>query len=252
MAPPWARSHRHRGRAKIMNDMSAQHIERNRLSEHYKDVQSFQAGRARQSRNFSRVAAGVAGILLLINLGQATAIFLMLPLARIVPVYLWVRPDGTIDSEVSMSRLPATHNEAVVDAMIWQYVRYREGYTADTARYAYDFISELSAPDVRQRYQEYFNYPNLSSPQVVIGRKGTLEVAHVSSSVIGTNIRQIRYRRALMLNGRQAVATTWTATVTYALADELPARQRLGNPIGMVITAYQSAEDSAPVVEGGQ
>lgn len=232
-----------------MTEMSAQFVDRQQLAEHYKDVQSFQAGRARQARNLSRVAVAVSGVLLLINLAQATAIFFMLPLARIVPVYLWVRPDGTIDSEVSMSRLPATHNEAVIDAMIWQYVRYREGYSADTARYAYDFVSELSAPDVRQRYQEYFNYPNPSSPQVVIGRKGTLEVAHISSSVIGTNIRQIRYQRAYIVNGRQAVATTWTATITYALVDELPARQRLDNPAGVVITAYQSAEDSAPVVE---
>lgn len=235
-----------------MTDMNAHYVNRQQLAEHYKDVQSFQAGRARQSRNLSRAAVAISGVLLLINLAQAAAIFFMLPLARIVPVYLWIRPDGTIDSEVSMSKLPATQNEAVIDSMMWQYVRYREGYTADTARYAYDFVSQLSAPDVRQRYQEYFNYPNPSSPQVVIGRKGTLEVTHISSSVIGTNIRQIRYRRAYIVNGRQVTATTWTATITYALVDELPARQRLGNPIGVVITAYQSAEDSAPVVDGRQ
>lgn len=235
-----------------MSDMTAQQLDGNRLAEHYKDVESFQAARVRQARNMSKAAIALAGILLLINIAQAWAITFMLPLARIVPVYLWVRPDGTIDSEVSMSRLPATQNEAVIDAMIWQYVRYREGYTADTARYAYDFVSELSSPSVRDRYQDYFNYPNPSSPQVVIGRKGTLEVAHISSSVIGTNIRQIRYRRAYVPEGRQAVASTWTATITYALVDELPARQRLNNPVGIVITAYQAAEDSAPVVETGR
>ncbi|MGO7733152.1 type IV secretion system protein VirB8 [Rhizobium leguminosarum] len=236
-----------------MNESNtAQRVDRDGLAAHYKDVESFQAARARSANRMSRLVVVVAAISIIANLAQAWTIAAMMPLARIVPVYLWIRQDGTIDSEVSMSKLPASQNQAVIDALLWQYVRNREGYAADTARYSYDLVSELSSPEVRQRYQEYFNYPNPRSPQVVIGRKGTLEVAHISSNDIGQHIQQIRYRRALVSNGRESAASTWTATITYAAVDELPARARLTNPAGIVITAYQATEDSVLTKGAGQ
>ena len=132
-------------------------VDRAGLSEHYKQVESFQRQRAKTAQRISKVLATVAGIAILGNLAQAWTIASLVPLTRIVPVYLWVRPDGTVDSSVSMSRLPATQSQAVIDAELWEYVRLREGYSDDTARYGYDIVSEMSAPDVRGRYQPFLN-----------------------------------------------------------------------------------------------
>ena len=220
-------------------------IDRAGLSEHYKQVESFQRDRANAARRTSKVLAAIAGIALVANLGQAWTIASLLPLTKIVPVYLWARPDGTVDSSVALSRLPATQSQAVITAALWEYVRLREGYSYDTAQYAYDAVSGMSADAPRTQYQGWFNYPNASSPQVTVGKKGVIEIQHISSANLSTNVQQIRYRRVLTIIGQQPVVTTWTATLQFETVATLPIALRLRNPGGVIVASYQAAEDSA-------
>lgn len=219
-------------------------VGRESLAEHYKAVEAFQTARAKSARRLSKVIAIVAAVAVLGNVAQAFTIATMVPLIRLVPVYLWVRPDGTVDSEVSVSRLPATQEEAVVNASLWEYVRLRESYNADTAQYAYDLVSNFSAPTVRQDYQQFFNYPNPSSPQVILGKRGRLEVEHIASNDVAPGVQQIRYKRTLVVDGKMPVVSTWTATVRYEKVTNLPGRLRLTNPGGVVVTSYQTSEDT--------
>ncbi|MCZ4093206.1 type IV secretion system protein VirB8 [Sinorhizobium psoraleae] len=227
-------------------------VEREALAAHYKEVEAFQTARAKSARRLSKVLIATAAVAVLGNVVQAFTIATMVPLNKLVPVYLWVRPDGTVDSEVSVSRLPATQEEAVVNASLWQYVRQRESYTADTAQYAYDLVSGFSAPAVRQEYQEFFNYPNPESPQVVIGKRGRLDVEHIASSDISPGVQQIRYKRTLLLEGQMPVVSTWTATVRYEKVTSLPGRSRLTNPGGLLVTSYETSEDSVSNLGGNQ
>jgi type IV secretion system protein VirB8 len=220
-------------------------VDRASLSEHYKQVESFQRERAKAALRTSKVVAAVAAIAILGNLGQAWTIASMLPLTKIVPVYLWVRPDGTVDDSVTLSRLPATQTEAVKTAALWEYVRLRKGYSYDSAQYAYDAVSGMSADAVRAAYQSFFNYPNPASPQVAVGRKGTIEIQHISSAYIAPTVQQIRFRRILAIIGQQPVVTTWTATLQFETVITLPTALRLRNPGGVIVTSYQAAEDSA-------
>ena len=220
-------------------------VDRAGLSEHYKQVESFQRGRAKAARRTSKVLGAVAGIAIVANLGQAWTIASLLPLTKIVPVYLWARPDGTVDSSVALSRLPATQSQAVVTATLWEYVRLREGYSYDTAQYGYDAVSGMSADAPRTQYQGWFNYPNASSPQVTIGKKGVIEIQHISSANLSTNVQQIRYRRILTILGQPPMVTTWTATLRFETVATLPIALRLRNPGGVIVGSYQAAEDSA-------
>jgi type IV secretion system protein VirB8 len=219
-------------------------IDRAALAGHYRDVESFQRERAKAARRTSAVLATVAGIAIVANLGQAWTIASLLPMTKIVPVYLWVRPDGTVDDSVTLSRLPATQAEAVKTAALWEYVRLREGYSYDSAQYAYDAVSGMSADAVRSAYQGFFNYPNPASPQVTVGRKGTIEIQHISSAYIAPAVQQIRFRRVLTIIGQQPVVTTWTATLQFETVTALPTALRLRNPGGVIVTSYQAAEDS--------
>ncbi len=215
---------------------SAEHallVERGALAAHYIEVEAFQTSRAKSARRLSRVLVVIATAAVFGNIAQAFTIATMVPLAKLVPVYLWVRPDGTVDSEVSVSRLPATQEQAVINASLWQYVRLREGYTADTAQYAYDLVSSFSAPSVRLEYQHHFNYPNPTSPQVTIGEGGRLDVEHISSNDIATGVQQIRFNRTLMMDGQTPVMSTWTATVRYEKVTSLSGESRLSNPGGV-------------------
>lgn len=222
----------------------ARPVDRAELAKHYLEVQDFQISRARSARRLSKVVITIAAIALLGNLAQAWTIAVMAPLTRIVPVYLWVRPDGTIDSAVSVSALPATQSQAVVNATLWEYVRLREGFSQDTAKYSYDIVSNYSSDDVRRQYQQFFNYPNPQSPQITVGKRGTIQIEHISSNDITPEVQQIRYRRIVTFDGRQPSITTWTATLGYSTVRNLPARLRLNNPGGLVVTSYQSSEDT--------
>jgi type IV secretion system protein VirB8 len=219
-------------------------VEQKALAEHFKEVESFQTRRTRMVKRLSRAMMVVTGVALLGNLAQAWTIATMLPLKQIVPVYLWVRPDGTIDNSISMSQLPPTQNKAVVNASLWEYVRLREGYSFDTAQYAYDVVSAYSAPKVADKYQNYFNYPNPNSPQITIGKRGSITVTHISSADIGPALQQIRFKRTISIDGQQPVSSTMTATIGYATVRNLPADLRLTNPGGVLVTSYQSTKDT--------
>ena len=229
----------------MSNESLAVPIDRAGLTEHYRQVQSFQHDRAKAARRTSKILIAVAGVAIVANFGQAWTIASLLPLTKIVPVYLWARPDGTIDSSVALSRLPGTQSQAVVTAALWEYVRLREGYSYDTGQYAYDAVSGMSADAPRTQYQTWFNYPNALSPQMTVGKKGTIEIQHISSANIGANVQQIRYRRLLTIAGQLPVVTTWTATLHFETVATLPIGLRLRNPGGVIVTTYQAAEDSA-------
>lgn len=227
-------------------------VERESLSAYYKEVEAFQTSRAKSARRLSKVLVVIAAAAVFGNIAQAFTIATMVPLIKLVPVYLWVRPDGTVDSEVSVSRLPATQEQAIIRASLWQYVRLREGYTADTAQYAYDLVSSFSAPSVRQEYQQFFNYPSPASPQVTIGERGKLDVEHISSNDIAPGVQQIRYKRTLILDGQMPVVSTWTATARYENVTSLPGQSRLTNPGGLIVTSYRASEDTVSNAGGTQ
>ena len=216
------------------------------LEEHYKEVVSFHEARSRSSRFLSRGLLIGAGLLVVANIGLAWSVASMLPLTRLVPVYLLVRPDGTIDTSVALSTLPPSTDQAVIRAALWQYVQMREGYSYDTARYRYDIVSGMSDIATRAGYQSFFNYPNPLSPQVIIGKNGTVTVEPISVSLIGPNVAQIRFQQMTSLGTNQAITTTWTSTVQFQQVDTLAAAQRLTDPGGIVVTNYQAEEDTTP------
>jgi type IV secretion system protein VirB8 len=227
-------------------DLGALPVQARALEENYKQVKSFQQARARSARRMTKVAVAVAVVLGLANLALAWAVASMLPLTRLVPVYLLVRQDGTIDSSPSLSALPATQSQAVIRAALWQYVRLREGYSYDTAQYNYDVVSGMSGPVAKTNYQSWFNYPNPASPQVTIGKAGTITATPISVAMIGPHVAQVRFSRTIQLSTAKPETKTWTATLTFQQVDQLSGRDRLANPGGLLVTDYQSTEDSAP------
>ena len=221
-------------------------IEQAALEGHYKDVESFQQSKARSARRMTTYALILAATLGIANIGLAWAVASMLPLTKLVPVYLLVRKDGTIDSSVSLSTLPPSEDKAVVQAALWQYVRMREGYSYDTAQYGYDVISGMSSPTVRQNYQSWFNYPNPVSPQVTVGKNGNITINPISVAMLSAHVAQVRFSRTIQIGTNQPATTTWTATLEFQQVDVLSVKERLANPAGVVVTNYQSSQDSTP------
>lgn len=221
-------------------------VERAALESHYKDVEAFQQAKVRSARRMTTYALIAAGILGVANIGLAWTVASMLPLTKLVPVYLLIRKDGTIDSSVSLSTLPPTEDKAVIQAALWEYVRLREGYSYGTAQYGYDVISGMSSPAVRQNYQTWFNYPNPVSPQITVGKNGNITISPISVAMLSPRVAQVRFSRTVQIETNQPATTTWTATLEFQQVDALNGKQRLSNPAGIVVTNYQSSEDSTP------
>jgi type IV secretion system protein VirB8 len=216
-----------------------------RLAAYYKQVESFQAERNRRARRSSRIAWSIAGVALAANAALGIAVASMLPLQRLVPLYIWLDRDGVAHDAVSMSDLPATQSQAVIRAAIWQYVRDRESYDFADARYRYDVVSLMSAPDVRDAYQHWFlAHTNPQSPQVTVGRKGQIDTAMVGLSFVRPQVALVRYRKTVLMYGETPTTTAWESTVGFAVIDKLPASARLADPGGILVTNYQSSEES--------
>ena len=227
-------------------EMQAPPVDTAHLADYFRDVESFQAQRTRSAKRTARVACIVAGLSLLANVALSFAVASMLPLERLVPLPMWVRADGTVDVLPKMSDLPPTQSVAVTRAAIWQYVRDRAGYDFADARYRYDVVSMMSAPDIRDAYQQWFLPGNKSSPQNTVGRKGQIDVRLVNMSFVRQHVALARYQRTVLLYGEPPETTTWTATVGFERVDDLPVGDRLSDPGGIIVTNYQNSEDSAP------
>lgn len=221
-------------------------VDNERLASYYREVESFQAAKARGARRWGRVAWSIAGVSLVANLALAFAVASMLPLERLVPIYLWLKPDGTVQSTTQLSNIPPTQSRALLRAAIWQYVRDRQSYDFADAKYRYDVVSLMSGPNVINEYQRMFldKAPGSSSPQIKVGRKGQIDVSLVNLSFVRRQVALVRYRRTVLMYGSDPVTTTWTATVSFRLVSKLPLGDRLADPGGLIVTNYQNSEDS--------
>jgi type IV secretion system protein VirB8 len=218
-------------------------VPESQMERYYSDVLSFQASRARAARRGSRAAWTFGTVMLAINGALAFGLMSVLPVVRLVPVFIYPHADGTVDSSVSLSQLPISQQDAVVQSELWQYTMLREGYTSDTANYAYNVVSAMSASSVRAQYQAWFNYPNPESPQVRLGKRGTITVERVSGSYIAGDVYRIEFRKTITFEDAKPVTSRWITTLHFTRTDTVPATQRVQfNPAGVIVTAYPGSE----------
>jgi type IV secretion system protein VirB8 len=216
------------------------------LTEYFDEAKTFQQERARGAVRSSRIAWAIAGAAMVGNLALGISVAAMLPLQRLTPLYLWVQKDGTVDSAVSMSDLPRTESAAVERTAVWQYVRNRESYDFADARYRYDLVSLMSSQSARDQYQKWFlaKGEDSGSPQLKYGKRGQIDVELISMSFVRPYTALVRFRQSAYLYGEAPKTTTWTATVGFEVVERLPASARVTNPGGVIITSYQSSQDS--------
>jgi type IV secretion system protein VirB8 len=60
------------------------------------------------------------------------------------------------------------------------------------------------------------------------------------------HVAQVRFSRTVQLGTSMPETKSWTATITFQQVDTLNGKDRLANPGGLIVTNYQSTEDSAP------
>ncbi len=232
--------------AAAMTDLAAP-VAAAALERHYAEVRSYHKERVSFAIRINKFMAAVALISMAANLALSCALVFTLPLKRLVALPILVHDaDGTMDVAVSMADMPVSMRQAVIQEAIWKYVRYREGYNFADAKYAYDLVSLMSAPNVLTGYQNWFlAKSNPDSVQVKIGKKGQINIEQIGMSWVRERVALVRYWRVVqMYGGERAEKTSWTATVEIDLTTKLGAAARIVDPGGVRVISYQSAKDS--------
>jgi type IV secretion system protein VirB8 len=211
------------------------------LIEQYRNVRTLAKRElhwALRSRHF--LIGGLAASMLC-NCGLVYALDAITPTIRLVPMNVAVRPDGTVSTEPVMSMMPADTQDAVLRATLWQYVLWREGYSADTAQFRRNIVIALSNRDVGEAYAEWYNYPNPDSPQTKYGKTGTVTVEQDSADFLSSDpsIYQVNYWRTVIVPGQPVSRSHWTVFVHFRLVTAIPLKDRVSfNPGAVKVTAY--------------
>lgn len=222
---------------------------------------TFAADRMRRYRNTARAMLwwGVAGWA--VTLLLAYALICTVPLIRVVPVFVTMRGDGSMDTKVMFSSLPTDTRVAGVQAALWQYVRQREGYSYHDRPYDYDVVSHMSASAIRASYQQWANSKDASNPAVKLLDKGFINVSIIDGAFVAhsadysSGTYRITFRRLIVEEAvKEPLEQDFVVSVSYALTEALPVIERITfNPSGIVVTEYPEPEPVAPAhrVRGG-
>jgi type IV secretion system protein VirB8 len=181
------------------------------------------------------------GASLACNLGLTYALDAVTPTIRLVPMMVNVRADGTAKADPIMSNMPPDVQDATLRATLWQYVLWREGYSADTAKFRFDIVTSMSDPDVSDAYSDWYKFGNPDSPQTKYGTKGVVVVEQDSADFLSSDpsIYQVNYWRTVIMPGQPKSRSHWTVFVHYRLVDSIPLKDRTTfNPGAVKIKAY--------------
>jgi type IV secretion system protein VirB8 len=212
-----------------------------RLIEQYARVRSMSKRElhwALRSRQGLIVGLGVS---LAVNVGLTYALDNAIPAIRLIPMMVNIRSDGTAAADTVMSMMPPDVQDATLRATLWQYVLWREGYSADTAKFRYNIITAMSDPDVAAAYAEWYKFGNPDSPQTVYGNRGVVVVEQDSADFLSNDptIYQINYWRTVVVPGQAKTRSHWTVFVHYRLVDAIPLKDRTTfNPAAVKVKSY--------------
>lgn len=187
----------------------------------------------------------------ILNVALVVAIVEMMPLKTIVPVYGFANEAGLFDTTTEISDLPPSTQVAGIEAMLFNYLRDREGFAPSEADQAYARVSELSSDTVKQQYQNDANVKfNPQAPAKLLGPNGFIRINRLGANWVqhaddySTGIYQIHFCRTVVRQDQPTVRQRLQATLAYEMLSRVPLEQRITfNPAGIVITEYPGARE---------
>jgi type IV secretion system protein VirB8 len=186
------------------------------------------------------------GASLTMNVGLVYALDQLTPTIRLIPMMVNVRTDGTAKAEPVMSMMPADVQDATLRATLWQYVLWREGYSADTAQFRFNIVTAMSDPDVAEAYADWYKFGNPDSPQTKYGTKGLVVVEQDSADFMEADpsVYQVNYWRTVIMPGQPKSRSHWTVFVHYRLVDAIPLKDRTTfNPGAVKVKSYPPPQE---------
>jgi type IV secretion system protein VirB8 len=196
----------------------------------------------------------IIGGLLASTVALAGAVVTILPLQRLVPVFIGFQSDGTYTTSIVTRDLTATERAAATKASLWLYVRARLSYSSAEHFEDQKIVYMLSDKRVGDIFQAEVTPKNPKSPWKEYGTRTTIRLERVSENFPcaydncagrDPDAYQVRFRRFVQSEGT-ITSRQWVATVRFRVAKDIPAWQRVTyNPLGLQIIEFTASEEGA-------
>jgi type IV secretion system protein VirB8 len=207
---------------------------------------------AKRETNRWRREAVMAGTVVIL----AGAIAMMMPLKRILPVFVNHNSDGTFTTTAALSDIPQGQRWAATKATMWLYTVSRERFaTATHFNTDQQIVFILSDKATADTYQEEVDPRNKRSPWARYGTRTTVRLERTSEVLSCAtqecdsrepDAYQVRYTRVEKAEGQPERRRNWTSTVRFRTVPQIPAWQQVTyNPLNLQVVEYVAQEEGA-------
>lgn len=217
-------------------------VQKDDLKEYFERSRRWEQDELRSALRSKRLAwtvAAVASIGMIVSVGAVAA---LAPLKSVEPFLVRVdNTNGIVDTVASLKDAPVTLDDAMSRYFVAKYVRSRESYSPDTAKFNYDVVSNMSTGPVQEAYANWVSGNNPNSPQRVYGSQTKVSVDITSVQLVRPGLASVRYRQTIEYE-QNRTTKHFIATVVYQLLPDadLSIQQRLINPVAFAVTEYRT------------
>lgn len=152
---------------------------------------------------------------------------------------------GIVERGVTVKRASVDQQQAVVESLIYAYVKDRETYDVDDNEYRILSVFRRSATNVRRPLEELWTPGHDTYPPEVYGKDGKVEVAINNVVMIDNDTAQVRFTKTLRRPNAQTEQGNFVATVTYEFKPSTVDNNLLlwQNPFGFQVIGYRVASE---------
>lgn len=155
------------------------------------------------------------------------------------------RDTGIAERAVTVERASVDQQRAVVESLIYGYVRDRETYDVDDNEYRILSVFKRSAADVRRALEQKWTPGHSGYPPELYGVDGRVEVAINNVVMIDEDTAQVRFSKTLRRPNSPMQTGDFVATVTYVFNPSTVDNNLLlwQNPFGFQVVGYRVASE---------
>lgn len=167
----------------------------------------------------------------------------VLPMVRVVPVFVGTDQDGTLNFAISADQQTPDRQAQQLRAWLWQYVLAHDSYSFGGQLYAWDVVQAMSTAEVFDAYRKYVDLKNKQSPGAILGRRGFVhlkfETGDLKLNADGTGTYRVTYYRIIEADGTQPAVSHWRQDIGFLQTYGAPRWQKdTFNPSSLIITDY--------------
>ncbi len=113
-------------------------------------------------------------------IAQGFAMVSLFPLKELVPIVVYQRSDGTVQTTIKWEDLPEQVREDTVINVVWNYVQLRESWSEGNSHWTYKVVSAMSSEPVRDTFRKWYDSSNPNSPARMYKDGTTVQAEYVA------------------------------------------------------------------------